>query len=180
MIEPARKNRRRPRSTNSRRPDIREAIARRKRLGEPLTVRTIFHETGGSFRTILEELELAGVKPGESSGVGGKSRREETLRQLLAEERKGRAVAEAEAKASREMYEEIVARLEYYLRKGEERAKTTPGGNGEAPQVLVKEIPVRDELTEARLRRLTNENARQVKKIEELLARLRKYEPDAE
>ncbi len=179
MISPIRKTtRRRPRSTNTCRPDIREAIARRQRTGEPLTVRAILRETGGSNKTILEELELAGVSTG---GKGGGSRqREEALRTLLAAERQGRIKAESEAKVAREMYDELVARIEFNLRKSEERAERGLTEPAPPAPVIVKPPVIRDELNEARVRRLTNEAAILTKKNEDLLARLRKYEPDAE
>jgi len=39
---------------------------------------------------------------------------------------------------------------------------------------------MRDEVSEAKLRLLTNENGTMAKKIEQILKRLRKYEPDTE
>lgn len=179
MILPIRKSpRRRPRSTNTCRPEIREAIARRQRTGEPLTVRAILRETGGSNKTILEELDLAGVSTGEKGG--GSRQREEALRTLLAAERQGRIKAESEANVAREMYDELVARIEFNLRKSEERAERGLTEPARTAPVIVKPPVIRDELNEARVRRLTNEAAILTKKNEDLLARLRKYEPDAE
>jgi len=169
---------RRPRSTNSRRIEIREVIARRLRQGEPLTLRAILHESGGTFKTIREELELAGVRRGvfpKPNNTVQSSECEETLRQQVSDEQKRRVAAEIEAKTFREMYEEVMGRIEFYLRKWEERAVS-----GGTPQVVVKEVPVRDELTEAKVRRLMNENGVLSKKIESLLVKLREYDPDAD
>jgi hypothetical protein len=146
--------------------------------GESLAVRAILRETGGSTKTILEELELAGIKSGAKGGPGSSYRREEALRTLLATEKQARARAEAEAKVFREMYDDLVARIEFYLRKSEERAER--GLSAPTPQVIVKAPVTRDEVSEARVRRLTQEAALLTKKNEELLSRLRKYEPDAE
>lgn len=183
MIEPIRKiSRRRPRSTNTCRPEIREAIVRRQMTGESLAVRAILRETGGSTKTILDELERAGVKSGEKGGAGASRRREEALRTQLAAERQARAKAEAEAKVAREMYDDLVARIEFNLRKSEERAERglEASASAVAQPIVVRAPVIRDEVSEAKLRLLTNENGTMAKKIEQLLKRLRKYEPDAE
>ncbi len=181
MIEPIRKiSRRRPRSTNTCRPEIREAIVRRQMNGESLAVRAILRETGGSTKTILDELERAGVKSGEKGGAGASRRREEALRTQLAAERQARAKAEAEAKVAREMYDDLVARIEFNLRKSEERAERGLEASAVAQPIVVRAPVMRDEVSEAKLRLLTNENGTMAKKIEQILKRLRKYEPDAE
>ena len=46
--------------------------------------------------------------------------------------------------------------------------------------IVVRAPVMRDEVSEAKLRLLTNENGTMAKKIEQILKRLRKYEPDTE
>lgn len=179
MIAKCPKSKRRPRSTNTCRPEIREAIVRRQRHGESLAIRAIRRETGGSHKTIIEELETAGVKSGGKAGEGSPGSREAALRKELAEARHAQAMAEAETKIAKEMYDELVARIDFNLRKSEEMVRRRHDGPGPMQPTVVREL-VRDEVSEAKLRLVTNENGKMAKKIEQLLGRLRKYEPDAE